>query len=258
MPQSKKCLWPFFLGLSVVTHGAFAQEQSGANSEHTVTGNLSLFSQYIYRGISQTDKKPALQGGVDYSHSSGFYAGVWGSNISWISDATPPASSSLELDFYGGFKKSMGDFSYDIGFLHYQYPGHYPTGFLKPNTNELYGQVGWKWVSLKYSHSLTNTFGVANSKNTYYLDLSVAIPVTDQLTLTAHIGRQKYKGDIAGVSNDLYSYTDYKFEGAYAFTKDWVAGVGYTKTNALRAAYTNPRGSFLGDGMGYAFVKKIF
>lgn len=249
---------PCVLGMAVVSSFAFAQEQSAASSEHTVTANAGLYSQYIFRGISQTDKNPALQGGVDYAHSSGIYLGVWGSNISWISDATPAASSSLELDFYGGYKKAVGDFSYDVGFLRYQYPGRYPANFVKPNTNEIYAQVGWKFITVKYSHSLGDTFGVADSKNSYYLDLSAAIPVTDKVTLTGHVGRQKYKGANAGVSNNIYSYTDYKLEGTYALTKEWTAGAGYTKTNAERTAYTNPRGTFLGDGLGYAFVKKTF
>src|SRR5256885_16505330 len=52
--------------------------------EHTITGNVGLFSQYIFRGLTQTNRDPALQGGFDYAHSSGFYAGTWASNISWL------------------------------------------------------------------------------------------------------------------------------------------------------------------------------
>ncbi len=73
------------------------------------SSNVGVFSQYIFRGLTQTDRKPALQGGFDLSHSSGFYAGVWASNISWLSDANPQyySSSSLETDIYGGFKTSV-------------------------------------------------------------------------------------------------------------------------------------------------------
>ena len=63
--------------------------------ENTFTANVALYSQYIFRGLTQTNRRPALQGGFDYAHSSGFYAGVWGSNISWISDAAPGVSASL-------------------------------------------------------------------------------------------------------------------------------------------------------------------
>ena len=61
-------------------------EEAAAPAEHTFTANVTLASEYIYRGIGQTNRKPAIQGGFDYSHSSGLYAGVWGSSISWLSD----------------------------------------------------------------------------------------------------------------------------------------------------------------------------
>jgi len=65
----------------------------------TFTGNVGLYSQYVFRGISQTNEKPALQGGFDLGHKSGFYVGTWASNISWISDyvpqGAPPVSASL-------------------------------------------------------------------------------------------------------------------------------------------------------------------
>src|SRR4051794_14133352 len=104
--------------------------------EHTITGNVGLFSQYIFRGLTQTDRKPAVQGGFDYAHSSGFYAGTWASNISWlkenastvvngatVSGGTYGEGGSMEWDFYGGYKGTVGDFSYDLGTLYYWYPG---------------------------------------------------------------------------------------------------------------------------------------
>ena len=105
------------------------------------SGNVSLTTDYLYRGISQTAGKPAIQGGFDYANPNGFYAGVWGSNISWISDATIPASASgasVELDTYLGFRNSFAeDFSYDVGFLRYNYPGFYASGVTKADTNEV-------------------------------------------------------------------------------------------------------------------------
>src|SRR5829696_3345373 len=59
----------------------------------TFSGNVGLYSQYVFRGISQTNEKPALQGGFDLAHKSGFYLGTWASNISWLSDANPDVSS---------------------------------------------------------------------------------------------------------------------------------------------------------------------
>src|SRR5450631_2027932 len=85
---------------------------------YTLTGNFGLFSQYIFRGLSQTGHQPAAQGGFDFAHESGFYAGTWASNISWLREnASTPASSqglygtggSLEWDLYGGYKWSLAN-----------------------------------------------------------------------------------------------------------------------------------------------------
>ena len=133
-----------------------------ADSPHTLSGNAGIYSQYIFRGLTQTNKDPAFQGGLDYSHSSGFYVGTWMSNISWLTDspaATGYTSSSLEMDFYGGYKGTFGgDFGYDVGILQYYYPGShnatlYP-GTVKADTLEIYGALSWKWLSAKYSHSI--------------------------------------------------------------------------------------------------------
>jgi uncharacterized protein (TIGR02001 family) len=225
--------------------------------EHTFTANVGLFSQYIFRGLTQTDRRPALQGGFDYAHSSGFYAGVWGSNISWISDFSPGVSASLELDTYLGYKMTFAeDWGLDVGFLRYNYPGDY-HGITKANTNELYIAGSWKWAYLKYSHSIgDDTFGIPDSKNTYYIDGTAAVPLPYDLTLTLHGGHQAYKG---ASSNDDYSYTDWRIELAWAFAKDWLTGAGFTDTNAKKEVYTPvSTGRFIGDHQVYAFVKKTF
>jgi uncharacterized protein (TIGR02001 family) len=207
-----------------------------------VTANVGLVSNYLYRGISQTGAKPAIQGGFDYAHASGFYAGVWGSNISWIS----ASSSSLELDTYFGFKNSFAtDYSYDVGFLRYNYPGVYPNpipaGFAKANTNEIYGLIGWKWLTAKYSYSLGDTFGLSNAKGTSYIDLSASYPIADSgITLGAHYGKQTYKGSSADSLSTLgyaadatATYSDYKL----SVTKDfsgYVWGLAYSSTNAKK------------------------
>ena len=105
--------------------------------------------------------------------------------------------------------------------------------------NELYLAGSWKWLTLKYSYSLGDTFGVDDAKGTWYLDLTGAYPLTEQLTLIGHVGYQKYRGSIGGVSNDeLFSYTDWKLELAYALEGGWTLGAAYTGTNAEDAGYT--------------------
>lgn len=229
-------------------------------SPHTLTANVGVFSQYIFRGLTQTNEEPALQGGLDYSHSSGFYLGLWGSNISWLrenfTNATGVAGQydeggSLELDLYGGLKGPIGqsDFTYDVGALYYWYPGEVFNGCLIGNescpdadTLEVYGGLGWKWLSAKLWYSvLDDTFGFPEADGTYYLDLNAAIPLAETgLTLGLHYGRQEYDGDIPGTNvsyDDFLSYSDYRVSLAYDLGKvsntfkATEVGVMYTDTS---------------------------
>lgn len=229
-------------------------EEAAPPSPHTFTGNIGLFSDYIFRGISQTNSKPAIQGGFDYAHSSGFYAGVWGSSISWLTDAGAglqvATSSQLELDTYFGFKNSFADdFTYDIGFLRYNYPATYPspmnaaigaTAWVKADTDEIYGALGYKWFTLKYSHSLGDTFALPNASGTSYVDLSASYPIPDTgVTLGAHYGRQSYRGataDALRAANLDPTYSDYKI----SIAKDingFVLGLAYSSTNTKDFGY---------------------
>lgn len=224
-------------------------------SAHTVTANVGLVSNYVWRGISQTTHKPAIQGGFDYAHSSGFYAGVWGSNVSWIVDTATTlnntGSASLELDTYFGFKSSFAeDFTYDVGFVRYNYPGSYTpagstgvagTNLGRADTNEIYGAIGYKWFTAKYSYGLGSFLTLPDAKGTNYLDLSASYPIADSgFTVAAHVGKQTYKGaNAAGLTaiaggaagTGTPTYTDYKL----GVTKDfsgYVLGLAYTSTNA--------------------------
>jgi len=215
---------------------------------YTLTANVGIFSDYIFRGLTQTNSNPAIQGGFDFTHSSGFYAGTWLSNISWLTDFGAYKSAPLEWDFYGGYRGTFGnsDFGYDVGLLQYYYPGTVTPGATKADTLEGYGLVSWKWLSAKYSYSLGNkTFGVPDSRGTGYLDISANYPLTDKLSLVAHYGDQKYKGTAPGAidSNDsLSSYQDYKLGLSYALPKNYVVGAYYTNTHMTakqKAFYTS-------------------
>jgi len=181
------------------------------------SANVSLASDYAYRGISQTDERPAVQGGFDFKHESGLYAGVWGSNVSWLRDAETASSSgnSLELDVYAGYSTSLGPLGLDLGVLHYWYPGSYngawkaDTGLENPNTTEGYVGLSWSILTFKYSHSFTDLFGAPDSKNSQYFDLSAKYEVMPNLALNAHFGRQR----IAGSGN--VDYNDWKVGATY-------------------------------------------
>lgn len=194
-------------------------------SPHTFTGNLGIATEYLYRGIAQTAGDPALQGGFDYAHSSGFYVGLWGSNISWLENASVK-SSSLEIDVYGGYKGAItDDVGFDVGVLTYNYPGSLAPAMTNPDTTEVYGALSWKFLTLKYSHATTNLFGVADSKGSGYLELNAAYDLGNGWGISGHIGHQEVE------NNDFASYTDYKI----GVTKDigfGVVGLAYSTTNA--------------------------
>ena len=225
-------------------------------SPHAFSSNIGVVSQYVYRGLTQTDERPALQGGFDYSHASGAYAGTWLSNVSWVSDVIPDASSSLEADFYVGFRKSWeSGITGDVGYLRYQYPGSYPVlplGTVEPHSDEAYAAIGWKWFNFKYSHSLGDLFGVEDSEGSGYVDLTVTVPLRESLSLVLHAGQQIYEGasaaaSLAGTDNDtLFGYEDYRATLNYAFAEGWTASATFTTTTAKDAGYL-VHGSNLGD-----------
>lgn len=171
-----------------------------------ISANISIVSDYAFRGISQTDQRPALQGGFDYEHDSGFYAGLWASNVSWLSDAG--ASNSLEIDVYAGYANEIGPFGYDVGLLQYYYPGSYggdykASGAKKPHTLEAYISLSWEFMYLSYSHSLTNLFGFDKSKGSEYYVLGASYEVMEGLTADAHYGYTYARGAIE-------NYADWK------------------------------------------------
>jgi len=237
----KNILVPSLLSLSLLAVTGVAQAQA---AESTLSFNAGVVSDYRYRGISQSRLEPALQGGVDYAHKSGLYVGAWGSTIKWIQDTgtsfpagggTPGVKGSMELDFYGGYKWAAGSVAYDVGVLRYEYLRNnlqIVDGYANANTTEVYGAATYGVFTAKYSHSLTNVFGNANSKNSYYLDLSAAFDLGNGYTLTPHIGRQVINNSPA------WSYNDYALTLAKDLGNGLTASLMAVGTNAGKDQYT--------------------
>jgi uncharacterized protein (TIGR02001 family) len=222
-------------------------------ADFTPSSNVSLVSDYLYRGISQTGAMPAIQGGFDLAHASGLYAGVWGSSISWLGDGAVANSAGTEIDTYGGYKGSASDIGYDVGFLRYNYPGSYGATSTKADTNEIYGAVSYSIVSAKFSYSLGDTFGVPDSAGTTYLDLNASYALPDTgITLGAHYGKQSFKGSSAKytafIASGAPTYADFKLSASKDFS-GYVLGVAYSSTDAS-AFYTTitPEAKKLGKG----------
>jgi uncharacterized protein (TIGR02001 family) len=241
-----------------------------------ISANVSVTSDYRYRGISQSNFKPAIQGGFDYAHESGLYIGNWNSSISWISDAASSGgvgnvSAPIEMDFYAGLKKEFigAGFASDFGVLQYYYPtSGLPSSATNPNSTELYAAQNFTFGPVtgfaKVSYAVTTLFGFANSTGSYYPDLTANYDTGIWgLALNAHVGYQYIAGTNAGTSNSsLYSYTDWKL----GVTKDFGGGLSlaaaYIGTDAKKVgssySYFSPSGKNLGGSTGVVTLTKTF
>ncbi len=196
-----------------------------AESDFTFTGNVNVLTDYRFRGISQTARGPALQGGFDVAHKSGFYAGNWNSNVSTESFV---GGAGLEMDFYAGYKGEFKGVGYDVGNLYYYYDGARYLGTTKSyNNNEVYLGLSYGPVSGKYSYATTDYFGLSDaaglttgagytstigtgrSRGSSYSELNFSQEIMPKVTLNAHVGYTDIKN-----YKDL-SYTDYKLGASY-------------------------------------------
>lgn len=178
-----------------------------------VTANAGMTSNYLWRGVTQTNDGVAVQGGVDYEHDSGFYLGTWASNVDFGDD------TSYEIDFYGGYAGSItDDLGYDVSYLYYAYP----DSDASVDFGELKAALSWKWFSLSYSYVVNADDDVASAPldndDMSYVDAAASWPLSDSLSLTVHYGYSS--GDVVTAWFDEDSYSDYSI----ALSKDTDVG----------------------------------
>lgn len=254
--------------------------------------NVSLVSDYRFRGISQTMRRPAIQGGFDYSHANGFYSGAWASNVDGTNHFYN--NTSMELDVYGGFKGnvfpcSQSGFSYNIGLIYYYFPGgetNLPNS-VRYNTGEINVEWTYKWLCVKYSQAFTNYFGTCSddppfdweknradrsngsSIGSNYIEASAKFDLYKEnslpyfsfklgkLTLFLHVGHLmvRHYGQL--------SYTDWQAMLVQEF--EWLnVFMSYVGTNARHAFYdvpdhaSHPKNRHLGAQGVILGVKRIF
>jgi uncharacterized protein (TIGR02001 family) len=218
----------------------------GFSTAHAqLSTNVGLSSDYRFRGISQSNTGAAVQGGIDYAHSSGLYAGNWNSSVS---SALYPNSAGLESNLYAGWKKDVyRGLTVDVGSYNYFYLGKDNSTDSRFNTQELYAGLGYGPVSVKYSQSLSNYFGINNSVGTTYMQadvkqsLGLVSSSLKDLSVVAHYGQTRV------ANNSNVGYNDINVGVSYALTKGWDLGVRYyTNTSASNA---------LGLGVGSQLYK---
>lgn len=169
-----------------------------------ITGTAAVTSDYKWRGISQSSGDPAIQGSIDYAHDSGFYAGVWASNV----DFGDCCDENVEVDLILGF--SGGEtLTWDVGAVYYWYPGADDLDF-----PEIYAGLGYEWFSAKLWYS--NDFGNYD-ESAFYLEGNGEWELPKNFGLTAHIGYSDGDGIQAAYGEDSYF--------------DWSVGVSYTLGN---------------------------
>lgn len=174
-----------------------------------ISANLTFTTDYVFRGVSQTDGKFAVQGGFDWaSEGTGIYAGTWASNVDFDSE------TSVELDVYAGWAKSFGDFGLDVGYLHYDYPGESSL-----NTDEIYVKGSWKWLSAGYYSTISDeAFGISDARGSGYFDIAAEYTFPMGLTLGGSYGTTMFSGSTMGVDNSNSDYDDYKVYAGYSYT----------------------------------------
>lgn len=200
-------------------------------SAWTLTGNAGLFSDYRFRGFTQTGYKPSWQGGFDVAHTSGFYVGSWNANV----EQALYRGASLEMDVYAGWKSTLAGLGVDLGALTCRYPTRAATGAVgEVHHDEVYLGLSYGFATLKYSHQLSNYFGLGDgtatdTKGGSYLDLGLAYDLGGGWGLNGHYGHQTLPHapafGLPGTSVD-----DYKV-GVTKDLRGWVLNAAWVGTS---------------------------
>lgn len=192
----------------------------GDDSQHLTSVEITLSSDYMWRGYSQSNNKPAISASVDYADRSGFYGGIWASNVDVMNDDD---RVYLELDIYAGFEGEFGesDINYNVGVLRYIYPGTHNIDW-----NEVYGSLGYHYftVGIAYSGDVDGT----SEKGRYY-NLGVDYPLFAGIDLNLGLGYYDFNRKVFN-SNNSDSATDYRI----GLSKDFAGfefSLSYTDTD---------------------------
>ncbi|MDB5715349.1 MAG: hypothetical protein JWO15_2746 [Sphingomonadales bacterium] len=236
----------------------------------TVTGSVSLVNDYRYRGVSQTDEEMAIQGGITATHESGLYAGVWASNLAGWGQF---GGSNMELDLIGGYKRSFGGATVDVGLTWYMYPGGSDiTDFAEPYV-KVSGTIGPVSLLAGVAYapkqealgnwSNTPQSRLGDKEDNLYLwgDISTAVPGTG-LTVKGHLG---YSDGNPGLGPNGTSiaptgkYLDYLVGADYTISP-LTFGIAYVGTDikSSDSAYLQPNFSSTKNGSSIAAGKVLF
>jgi len=175
-----------------------------------LSANVAMTSNYLWRGLEQTNGAAAISGGIDYAAESGFYVGTWASNADWA------AGMTYELDIYGGYAGETENFSYDLGFVHYAYPDSIDdVDFTEVNASVSLGVFTFGYAVL------ANAKGVDFGDDSY-LSVDAEFELASEIGLTLHVG--------AG-TDDFYAGEEFIEYGASLSKSNFTFGVSQTDLN---------------------------
>ncbi|MFZ0614491.1 MAG: TorF family putative porin [Desulfobacterales bacterium] len=237
-------------GLGCGLDSARADDTSGSVLDPAnFSATLTLATDYVFRGISQTDQNPAVQGSIDYAHPLGIYAGIWGSNVN-----SSISKGGVEIDYYAGYRREIfPNFGFDISAIYYSYPG----GGGDPDPNYFEGHLGlsYQFKDLPLSPNLgaayyysPDFFGEDGAG--HYVNGSLALSLPFDLTLSGLVGYQNVEGDqTTGFGQgknggDGYDYVNWRIGIAKEVLK-FVLDLSWTDTN---------ESDFLGDDIAGSHV----
>jgi uncharacterized protein (TIGR02001 family) len=255
-----------------------ALAQTDPPKPFTLSGNVALVTDYRYRGVSQSDRNPAIQGGLTLTHESGFYGSFWASNLAGWGQF---GGANMELDLIGGFKKSFGPATVDVGLTWYMYPGGSDkTDFAEPYVKisgthgplTLLGGVAYapkqEALGRWYFTGADSVAGVYNDpgdkEDNLYLwgDAALAVPGT-KATAKAHIGYSKGNSGLGPNGTSVAptgKYWDWMLGVDYAIYGPVTIGVAYVDTDITKreSAYLQPNFSDTGNGKTIAGSRAVF
>jgi uncharacterized protein (TIGR02001 family) len=240
--------------LIISATSGFAEDTA---SDYSFSANIGLYSDYIFRGYTQTQGQPALQGGFDMEHKSGFYGGTWASNVDWTTAGGYMNDNSIEIDLYAGYATEVSGLGLDAGVLQFIYPGDDIAGKASTSATELYAgvskDIGAFSLGLTTYYVLSDdAWGFANADGSIYWDLSVATSI-GPLDWVFHLGDQSFEGS----GNESSDYTDWKVDVSYALNDKFTVGAFYTDTDMTETTWTVD-GEYLGDSAIGAYLSAGF
>ncbi len=225
-----------------------------------ISGNIALTSDYRFRGISQSDENPAVQGGFDASFEPGFYLGTWASSVDFGDGNDTGSFGTAEFDHYVGWKGPIGDtdFGIDVGYVYFNYPGD--TVDPKGNYQEFY--VKGSWTTLVVGVNYSDDY-YAKTGEFWYVAGDYSYKFMDDLALGLHAGynmTEETEYDVNDnvtdggfLSSDQADYTDYSVSLTYT-VRGVDLSVAYVGTDLDEEDYF---GTDLAEPVAVFTIKKV-